>query len=140
MEFHDGKLRFSSPVFAYHLAAKKLIRYFAESPQCFISNLDRLDIIHKYKILVIASTIIKHVNTSEFSFSESIELPFEAADCIVDYLKERWNDIDLDYAERSIIISEAKNILSNTYGENVFTGRNANSEHRRWIAHIANHN
>ena len=142
MEYRNGNLRFSCLIYAYHLAAKKIIRLLNEETEIMKKTLELLEYEYRYKLIVIASTIVKYISSpvfsGEFSFECPLDIPEKMESVIFEYIKNKWDDSTIDKDEKKRIVESIKNLINKEYGDNIFTDRNAKKDHFAWLERIAN--
>ncbi len=142
MEFLNGHIKFATPVFAYHLAARKILRAFKEGNNSDVcEDLDLLPCQSRYYVMVIASSLVLHLKDDRFFEdygSNATEVRFEMSPVFVNYLKRRWNALDCTDYEKQFIQNSLAHILLKYYGDNVYTNRNIeeNKDYVKWMESI----
>lgn len=120
----DGdRIKFLSDIISYHLAAKSLVRQL-KNTEIFERIGFYLDEFgdYKYEIVIMVSTIIMYdVYGISYGDSKRIDVEDMVRVSISKYLKDKWTNAD---SKEKLEIQKCIGVLlTNCYGENVFTGR-----------------
>lgn len=129
MEYENRKLRFTSDIFAYHLAARSILRTFRNhiSERDLNNKLNAIPFKYRYYVMVIAVSLAEYLTDLRFfeGFgADALEIRFELARDFHKYIKGRWNDSNCGEKERMCIKDMIRHIKNNDYGENVYFNRN----------------
>lgn len=138
MEFINGRVKFSNIVFAYHLAARRLLRFFKEDGNSDVRvQLDLLPYQSRYYVMVIATSLVLHLTDVRFFEdygSNADDIRFNLSEIFIEYIRARWNDSSCTENEKSYIQEATAHILLKYYGENVYTNRNLdNKDYVSWM-------
>lgn len=141
MEFINGRVKFSTIVFAYHLAARCLLRLFKENSNSdVIIQLNMLPYQSRYYVMVIAASLVLHLTDVRFFEdygTNADDIRFDLSEIFIEYIKARWNDSSCTEIEKSYIQEAVAHILLKYYGENVYTNRNLdNKDYVLWMDEI----
>lgn len=131
MEYENQKLKFTSDVIAYHLAARSILRIFRRyiSEPDLNGKLNALPIKYRYYIMVLASSLAEYVTDTRFfeDFgSNAKDIKFKLAKEFSEYINGRLNSSDCNDREKIYIKEMLVHIKNKYYGENVYTDRNIN--------------
>lgn len=129
MEYENRKLRFTSDIFAYHLAARSILRTYRNriSERDLNNKLNAIPFEYRYYVMVIAASLAEYLTDIRFfeGFgADALEIRFELARDFHKYIKGRWNDSNCGEKERMCIKDLIMHIKNNYYGENVYFNRN----------------
>lgn len=141
MEFINGRVKFSTIVFAYHLAARCLLRLFKENSNSDVRiQLNMLPYQSRYYVMVIAASLVLHLTDVRFFEdygTNADDIRFDLSEIFIEYIKARWNDSSCTEIEKSYIQEAVAHILLKYYGENVYTNRNLdNKDYVLWMDEI----
>ena len=141
MEFINGRVKLSTIVFAYHLAARRLLRFFKEDDNSDVRvQLDLLPYQSRYYVMVIATSLVLHLTDVRFFDdygSNADDIRFNLSEIFIEYIRARWSDSSCTENEKSYIQEAAAHILLKYYGENVYTNRNLdNKDYVSWMDEI----
>lgn len=143
MEYVNDRIRFTTLTYAYHLAARHILRCFAKKNcrNIVIQALEEIAIDYRYVVMVMASTLVLHLDDIRFfkGFGpEAKDYRFELVDIFIEYLKQKWNDPNCCVEEKELIQDAIAQILLKYYGDNVFTNRNVSADEScvKWFKHI----
>lgn len=133
MEYENRRLRFTSDIFAYHLAARSLLRTFKNhlDERDLFNKLNAIPIESRYYVMVIASSIAEYLTDLRFfeGFgADAKDIKFDLAEGFYKYITDKWNDSNCGKRERTCIKEMLFHIKNNYYGENVYTNRNNSSD------------
>lgn len=131
MEFENQKLKFTSDVFAYHLAARSILRLFRRriGEPNLNGKLNALPIKYRYYVMVLASSLAEYLTDNRFfeDFgSYDIDSKDKVAKEFFNYINGRLSSSDCNEKERIYIKEMLVHIKNKYYGENVYTDRNIN--------------
>lgn len=133
MEYSNGRIKFSTSIFAYHLAARRILRLFKEEDNSFVcAQINLIPYQYRYYVMVIAASLVLHLTDARFfeDFGTNADdIRFNLADIFIDYLKIRWNDSSCTGAEKYYLQEASAHLLLKCYGENVYTNRNIDNKH-----------
>lgn len=138
MEYQEDRLKFTSSVYVYHLAARLVLRYVSKEDckSTVIQVLDEIPAWHRYEVMVLASSLALHLADRRFfpkcGANES-EIRFVWAKACCEYMKERWTDFECSVDEKLLIQDAIAKIFLKYYGENVYTNRNMIEDTQKYI-------
>ena len=128
LDYVNSRIKFSNSIFAYHLAARRVLRSYNKKNQLSIyDQLDLLSYKYRYYVIVIAASLALHLTDNRFFEAygnEADEIRFEVADDFINYISNRWNEPTCTDKEKTYIQEATAHILLRYYGENVYTNRN----------------
>nr|MCR5502302.1 hypothetical protein [Lachnospiraceae bacterium] len=134
LEFDHGHVRFSNPVFACHLAARRILRSFREG--CRFRTDEQLDVLpyrNRYHVMVIASSLALHLSDNRFfeDFgTNASDIRFDLEEAFYEYMRDRWDADGCDEEEKACIQEAVAHLLLCSYGDNVYTNSNMrNKDH-----------
>lgn len=142
MEYLDGRIKFTTTVFAYHLAARLILRTFnGENYKVTVyKRLSEIPYQYRYYVMVIASSLALHLTDTRFFEGFGVnasDIRFDLADDFFEYIQDRWNDSKCDKDEKMHIQKAIAHLLLKYYGDNVFTNRNmCNSTYNSWMENV----
>ena len=96
LDYVNGRIKFSNSIFAYHLAARRVLRSY--NKKNLLSIYDQLDLLsykYRYYVIVIAASLALHLTDNRFFEAygnEADEIRFEVADDFINYISNRWNE------------------------------------------------
>ena len=129
MEYQNDRIRFTSLTYAYHLAARHILRLFSKEKSAtrVFQALDALSIKYRYSVMVVASALVLHLQmdiTHFQGFGSDSEIPYFLAEVFYNYFQKKWMNQECSAEEKMLIQDAIAQILLNYYGENVYTNRN----------------
>lgn len=141
MEYINGRIKFSTVIFAYHLAARRILRLFKEEDYSNVcEQLDLIPYQYRYYVMVIAASLVLHLTDIRFFEdygANADDFRFILAEIFIDYLKIRWTDSSCAEAEKYYLQEAVAHLLLKYYGENVYTNRNIdNKQYISWLEDI----
>jgi len=135
MEFDTGRLRFSTPVYTYHLVARRILSLLDSlEPTSLLKDLSRIPYNSRYKAIVATLTLGEHCHESKFddiSYDSTTDMKQLLADMFYEYLSAKLSDSAIMKEEKKAIYAAIDDILSERYGSNVFTGDGHNPSYNR---------
>lgn len=143
MEYVNNRIRFTTLTYAYHLAARHILRCFAKEncKDIVIQALEKIAVDYRYIVMVMAATLVLHLADTRFfkGFgSDTNDYRFELKDIFIEYLKQKWNDEGCCVEEKELIQDAIAQVLLKYYGDNVFTNRNVSVDEScvKWFEHV----
>jgi len=119
LEHENGYLRFSSNVFAIHLAALRIVRKADSEPtEGVICELEEYDYQYRYRVMVAALSIAENSGAFDVLSINKGDLSEEVADVFAEYMMKRYNAEDASSDEKDAIVSAVEDILKERYGRN----------------------
>ena len=145
MEYVNNRIRFTTLTYAFHLAARHILRYFAKEncKDVVVQALDDIAVEYRYSVMVVASALVLHISDTRFfkGFgTNALDYRFDVVEIFSKYLREKWNSESCSVKEKELIQDAIAQILLKYYGDNVFTNRNVSddSDCIVWFEHIIN--
>ena len=143
MECQIDRLKFTSSVYAYHLAARLVLRYLSRKDYKtgVIRMLDEIPAQHRYTVIVLASSLALHtggvdnrgIRIYNTNGLDKDEIRYVWAEVCCEYMKARWSDIECSTDEKLLIQDAIAKIFLKYYGENVYTNRNMIEDTQKYI-------
>jgi len=134
IEFDEGRLHFSTPIYAYHLVARRILTLLDNcEAKRLQKDLDKIAYAFRYKVIVATVTIGEHYSHPKLKISipADIDVSQFLADTFFEYLTAKLNDPNTIDAEKAEVLITIREILDEIYGSNVFTGEGHNPSYKR---------
>lgn len=136
MEYQNGKIKFSTIVFAYHLAARAVLRCLKieNYKDAIINTLDNIYYTHRYFVMNVAASLALHLTAPNGFFEsngwgeDAIDAGYNIADVFFEYLHNKWNDSECGIDEKECIKEAIAYIVNKSYGENSYTNGKINKD------------
>ncbi|MBM6841344.1 hypothetical protein H6A03_07290 [[Clostridium] spiroforme] len=129
IECMDRVIKFNSLTYAYHFAARYVLR-------CFVAYNNELDIYkilniipikYRYYVMTIASTLVTHIPNDRYleGYGDSAaDIRFDLAPLFFEYFRDNWNSTKTELNEKMFIQDAIARMLLKYYGESVYTNPN----------------
>lgn len=76
MEYVNNRIRFTTLTYAFHLAARHILRYFAKEncKDVVVQALEDIAVEYRYSVMVVASALVLHISDTRF-LRDLVQMP-----------------------------------------------------------------